>query len=178
MLAISIEQKLPQENANETDASEDRAQSQACHDLTTDDPPPIAQPNFAERHRANDKGGGLRARIAAAADDQRYEQRQHHSAGNFRLELPHRSGGEHFAQKQRSQPAGAFTNHDQQRHLEIRPFEGLHAADFLNIFGRLFLHDIDDIVDVDDAFDSALRIDNGYHQEMVPHEKLAQGLLV
>ena len=62
------------------------------------------------------------------------------------LEEAHRRRRQHLAEKQRgSQPARlriiAQTN------FEVRRVEGLHAADLLDVFGRLFLHDVDDVVE-------------------------------
>src|SRR5438128_1728800 len=79
----------PSENAREPDRSEDRAEHEACGDLSPDHSPPVSQANLAERHGSNHERGGLRARISAAADDQRNEQCEYHRALDLLLEISH-----------------------------------------------------------------------------------------
>ena len=62
--------------------------------------------------------------------------------------------------------------------LEVRRVEGLHAAQLLDVLGRLLLHDVDDVVDGDDALHAALGVDDRHGQEVVLGEQLAHRLLV
>jgi len=61
---------------------------------------PVPQRQFPQRQRADDKRRGLRAAIAASADDKRDEERQHNGAGNFIFKVSHGRGREHFTEKQ------------------------------------------------------------------------------
>ncbi len=92
--------------------------------------------------------------------------------------MPHRRSRQHLADKERGQPACALADHAQQGNLEIGLVERLDAAKFLDIFGRFLLNDIDDVVQVDDAFDAPRRIDHRHHKKMMAHKESAERLLV
>ncbi len=51
--------------------AENGAHQQAGHEFAADDPPPVGEPDLAQRHGANDQRRGLRARVAAARKDGR-----------------------------------------------------------------------------------------------------------
>ena len=91
------------------------------------------EPDLAERQRADDERRRLRPRVAAAGDDQRHEQRQHDRLRDLRLEGAHRRGGQHLAQEQRRQPAGALLNHPPKRDVHVGLVERLGAADALDV---------------------------------------------
>ena len=82
-----------------------------AHDLAPHHAPPVAQRDLAERQRADDQRRRLRPGVAAARDDQRHEQREHDGLRDLLLEEAHRRRGQHFAEEQRRQPAGALLDH-------------------------------------------------------------------
>src|SRR5262249_38148957 len=70
----------------ESDGTEDGSQQDPGQDLAAHHAPPVAQLDLAQRQGADDQGGRLRARVAAAGDDQGDEQRQDDRAGDLTLE--------------------------------------------------------------------------------------------
>ena len=81
--------------------------------------------DLAERQRADDQRRRLRAGVAAARDDQRHEQRQHDRLRDLRLEEAHRRRGQHFAEEQRRQPAGALLDHPREARSPCTARRGL-----------------------------------------------------
>ena len=61
---------------------------------------------------------------------------------------------------------------------EIRHVEGFHAAELLGVLGRLFLDDVDDIVDGHDALHLAVLVDDGDDVEVVLGEEPRDRLLI
>ena len=64
------------------------AEREPGENLAPHHPPPVAEPDFAERQRADDERRRLRARVAAAGDDQRHEQRQDDGLRDLRSKTP------------------------------------------------------------------------------------------
>ena len=69
-------------------------------------------------------------------------------------------GGEHLADEQHREPADALAHHVDQRDLEVGGVEGFGTADLLDVLGRLFLDDVDDVVDGDDALHPSFGVDD------------------
>ncbi len=95
----------PHHHAHRRDAAEDRAEHDAHLDLAAKHAEPVGDANFAERHRADRRREGLRARVAAARDDDQQERRQR-CLVELVLEEAERGRGEHLAD-QDGQPARA-----------------------------------------------------------------------
>ena len=76
-----------------------------------------------------------------------------------------------------SQPA-RFLIMRPERRLQVGRVEGLHAADLLDVLGGLLLHDVDDVVDGDDALHAALGVDDRDRHQVVVGEDLRHRLLV
>jgi len=83
VLPVGPAQRVPKKNSRDADDPEDCSEYYTREQLPADHFPPIAKPNFAERHRPNHQCCGLRARISSAADNQRDEQGKNHRARNF-----------------------------------------------------------------------------------------------
>ncbi len=58
---------------------------------------------------------------------------------------------QHLAQEQRAQPARAFADHAAESDLHVRLVDGLHAAEFLNVFGAFRQDRVDHVVHGHDA---------------------------
>ncbi len=58
--------------------------------------------------------------------------------------------------KRTDEPDDAFPEKFEQRHFEIGFVEGFGTADLLDIFGKFFLGDPEDVVDGDDAEEDLL----------------------
>src|SRR5437867_1733070 len=91
---------FPQHDADESDRAEERAKNDAGDDLAPKDPPPVAQPQLVQRESADDERSRLRSGVAAAADDQRDEERQDDSVRNLSLEITHRRRREHLTEEE------------------------------------------------------------------------------
>lgn len=157
MGAVVVEAEiLPERDAADADHAKDRAKHQAGGQLAQCHPPPVAEADFAQRQRPDDERGRLRAGIAAGAHDQWNEQGQHDRLFQLALVALHRVGGQHLADKQRAQPAGALLDHRQKTHLHIGLVESFHAAETMHVLGRFRDHRVDDVVDGDDAEELAV----------------------
>ena len=64
------------------------------------------------------------------------------------------------------------------RDLQVRRVERFHAAELLDVLGRLLLHDVDDVVDGDDALHPPFGVDHRDRHEVVLREEPADRLLV
>ena len=91
--------------------------------------------HLAQRERADDERRRLRSGVAAARDDERDEQREHDRALDLGLEGAHRRRGEHLAEEQRREPAGALLDHPAERDDHVGLVEGFRAADPLDVLG-------------------------------------------
>src|SRR5207237_7199185 len=105
-----------------------------------------AQPELPERERAHDERGRLRARVPAAADDERHEERQDDGAGDLALEAAHGRRRQHLADEERREPARPLAYHAPEAGLQIGGVQGLHAAELLDVLGRLLLDAVADVV--------------------------------
>ena len=147
----------------------------AGRELAPDDAPPVAQPDLAERHRADDQRRRLRARVAAARDDERDEEREHDRARDLVLEVrPSRVAVSISPTNSADSQPARFGASSPKPTLEVGRVEGLHAAELLDVLGGLFLHDVDDVVDGDDALHAALGVDDRDGDEVVLGEELAR----
>ena len=115
---------LPEDDADEADAAEDGAEGEAGGELAERDAPPVLERELAQRERADDERGGLRAGIAAGADDERDEEREHHRLADLPLEEAHRGGGEHLAEEERGEPAGALPDHREEADVACTAHRG------------------------------------------------------
>ena len=68
----------------------------------------------------------------------------------------HGAGREQLTDEQHREPPCALRNHFRQRRLHVRKLDGFHTAELLNVFGLLFLDDVDDVVNRDDAQHAAV----------------------
>ena len=101
MWAIGVgEDQSPQNDAGEADNAKDSTEQEPGHELTPDDPPPIGDSKFAERHSLDDEGRCLGATIAAAGDDEGYEEGKDDGFRDLVFEVSHGRGGEHFAEEE------------------------------------------------------------------------------
>ena len=169
---------LPRHDANEADGAEHCAEGEPGQHFAAENAEPVAQAQFSERQRSDDQRRGLRAGVAAAADDERHEQREHDGARDLRLEEAHRRCGEHLAQKQRGEPAGALGDHRAHADLQIRRVERGLAAQFLDVFGRFLLRDVEHVIDSDDAEHVSLAVGDRQRQAIVFLERLEHFLAV
>ena len=156
MVAVVLESDpLPEHDAQRANRTEDRAEREPGGQFPRRDAPPVPEPHLAQGERADDQRRGLRPGVAARADDQRDEQREHHRLGNLDLEVADRRCREHLAEEQRRQPPGPFAQHRHEAHLHVRLVQRFHAAELLGVFGLLLLDHVDHVVhghDTDHAF--------------------------
>src|SRR5690606_39857434 len=97
------------DQARDPDAGEGKkAEGQAKHEADGEFPsyhaPPVAQPHLARGHGANDEGGGLRAGVAAARDDEGHEDGESADGGDEDLEAADGGGSEDAAEEEDDQP--------------------------------------------------------------------------
>ncbi|CDX57455.1 hypothetical protein MPL3365_270058 [Mesorhizobium plurifarium] len=178
MRAVVVEAEiLPERDAADADDAEDRAEHHPGRQLAQRHPPPVAQPDLAQRQRADNERRRLRAGIAAGAHDQRDEQGQHDRLFQLALVALHGVGRQHLAEEQRAEPAGALLDHGEKTHLHIGLVQRLHAAEAMHVLGRLLDHRVDDVVDGDDAEDPAV-IDDRQSEQVVFGDGLRQVLAI
>src|SRR5262249_42534106 len=168
VLPVEVEEELPGQDADEAQGGEEEPEREAGHELAPDDAPPVAQLELAEREGAYYQCGGLRAGVAAAADDEGNEEGEDDAGGSAPLrEEAHGPRREHLAQEQPRQPPAALPQHLSEADAQVRRVEGFHAAQLLDVLGRLLLHDVDDVVDGDDALHPALGVDDRHGDEVL-----------
>ena len=104
-----VGERRPDRDPQESDRAENAAQRQARRRLRGE-PPATSRASVSSptRQRADHERRRLRSRVAAARDDQRHEQREHHGARDLLLEESHRGRRQHLAEEQHHQPAGAL----------------------------------------------------------------------
>ena len=169
---------MPDDDPEETDRPEQAPENQSCAELSPDDAPPIPNSDLSERHGPDDQRCGLGTGIATAADDEWHEEGEDDRPGDLLLVKPHRRRGEHLPEKQRGQPAPPLPNHSPEPDSHIRRVERLHAADFLNVLGRLLADNVDDVVDGHDPLHSAFGVHDGDGDEIVIGHDSAHDLLI
>ena len=148
----------PQHDAQKANRAQDRAQDQAAHQLAAQDAGPVVVLKLTQGQRADDQRRRLRARVTAAADDERDKQRQHHRARDLGFKVAHGRRGKHLADEQHQQPARALFDHVHKRTVHIRRFQGLHTAELLDVLGRFFLGNVEHVVDGDNPQQHPARI--------------------
>ena len=178
MRAVGMERRLPEQDAREPDGPEDGAQGEARDQLSPDDAEPVAQPYLAQRHRADDERRRLRARVAAAGNDQGHEEREHQRFVDLFLEEAHRGGREHLAEEERRQPARALLDHAADGDREVGLSERLAAAHLLDVLGRFFRENLHHVVGGDDSLHVSGRIDDGQRHEAAALEDARDRLLI
>ena len=62
------------------------------------------------------------------------------------MEVAHGRSGQHLSEKQGGKPASSLSHHLEERRFQIGRVQGFHAAHLLDVFGRFFLGDIEDVV--------------------------------
>ena len=156
MRAVDVGERRPERDAQEADAAEDarraRGRPAISRRMTRHQ---SREPHLAERQRADDQRRRLRAGVAAARDDERHEQREHDRLRDLRLEDAHRRRGQHFAEEQRRQPAGALLDHAPERDVHVGLVERFRSADPLDFPRRRRLGHVQHVVDRDDADEHA-----------------------
>ena len=90
----------------------------------------------------------------------RDEHREDDRAGDLVLEEAHGRGREHFADEENDEPGRALANHRRQRRAHVGLVEGLETAELLEIAGRLFLGDVEHIVEGHDSRQPAVVVDD------------------
>ena len=90
----------------------------------------------------------------------------------------HRAGGQHLAQEQHAQPAGALAQHLEEADLHVRLVQCLHAAELVRVFGGLFDQRVEHVVYGDDAKHLLLRVDHRNRQQIVAADQPRHFLLV
>ena len=170
--------ELPDHDAYDGQATEDGAEHHAGGHFAQGHLPPVAQAQFAQRQAADQQRGRLRTGVATRAHDQRNEQGQHHRARQFVLVVLHRAGGQHLADEQHAQPAGALAQHLEEADLHVRLVQRLHAAELVRVFGGLFDQRIEDVIDGDDAEHVLLRVHHRNGQQIVAADQPRHVFLV
>src|SRR4029450_4922783 len=84
--------------------------------------------DLVEGEGADDERGGLRARVAARAHDERNEEGEHDGAAQLALEVLHGGGGEHLAEEQRAEPARPLLDHGAEADARVGLVQVLDAA--------------------------------------------------
>ncbi len=179
VLAVVVQaEQLPGHDADDRQHAEDGTQGDAGRHFAQRHLPPVAQAQFAQGQAADQQRGGLRTGIAAGAHDQRNEQREHHGAGQLVLVMLHGAGGEHFAEEQHAEPAGALAQHLEEADLHVRLFQRFHAAELVRVLGGFFDQRIQDVIHGDDAQHLLARIDHGNGEQVVATDQLSHFFLV
>ena len=167
MLTVNAGDGVPQGDTQKADRAQHHAQHKAGRELAADDAPPVPQVHLAECHRPDHQRRRLGARIAAARNDERNEQRQDHGLRDFFLEKCHRRRREHFAEEQRGQPAGTLSDHPPERDRQIRRVERFHAAELQDVFCRLGFDDVHHVVKRDPAEELPAGVHHGDRRHVV-----------
>src|SRR5580698_5940045 len=90
------EDQSPQHDAGEADNAKDSTEQEPGHEFTPDDAEPVGNGEFAECHGLDDEGRCLGAAIAAAGNDEGYEEGKDDSFRDLVFEVSHGRGSEHF----------------------------------------------------------------------------------
>ena len=129
--------------ADHADDAQDAPEREPGGQLAEGHTPPVAQAELPQRERADDQRGRLRAGVAARADDQRDEEREHDGSRDLALEVAHRRGRQHLAEKQRREPARALPDHAGEGDLRVRLLERLETAEALGLVRVVPDHGVD-----------------------------------
>jgi hypothetical protein len=151
---------------NKTHHAHDRAQHESgAHLMPT--APGVFEAHFADSDSADDGAGGLRAGVAAGADQERDEKRQGDLGLQFVPEHTHDRAGQHLGEEQHQQPADSLVDNGENRRAQILVLQRLRTAHALHVFGELIVQHIDHIIMSDDAHKSPAVINNGDGKEVV-----------
>ena len=124
---------------------------------------------------ADDQRRGLRARVAAAADDERHEEGEDHGARDLVFVVAHGGGGEHLAEEERGQPAPALLHHRPERDLRVGRVQRFEAAHLLDVLGGLRAHGVQHRVHGQRAHELAPLVHHRRADEVVARERLGGG---
>src|SRR6266404_4524367 len=130
-------QILPERDSEKTNGSKNQAKGKSREKFLADHTKPVNQTQFAQSHRPDNQCCCLRSGIAAPGNDERQKHRQNRGLLDLAVITLHRRGGEHFSEKENDQPGRSFLYHAQQRDGGVRLVQRFHAANFLDVFGRL-----------------------------------------
>ena len=133
---------------------------------------------IAEGQAAYDRGGRLRAGVAAGAHQHGDEGDKPRLHSEHILKLCEYHARKGRRQHQEHQPRDAVFPHLKRAGSGIRLVGRRHTGHDFKVFRRLFFHDVDDVVNGDDADESALEIDHRYRHKVVVGYLFRNALLI
>lgn len=142
-------------------SSHAEAEDEADDELAADDAPPGGGAGVTDGECADHEGGGLRAGITTAADEEGEERDESKDFADGFFEDGHAGAGKDVDEDQADEPADALAIKLEKGGITETDFDGVDLAEFLEVFGGFLLDDVEDVVNRDDAEKDVISVDDG-----------------
>ncbi len=152
---------------HEIRAAEAGAAKQRHAQLLPDDMAEVGKLHLVERECADHGGARLRAAVAARAGEHRNEGIEHNAGRQSRFVMVEDDAGEGRREHEDEQPRDTRLPRFQYTGLEIGLVRGQHGRHLFEVLRGLLLHDVDGVVNGDDADEPVFLIDDRQSDEVV-----------
>ena len=138
----------------------------------------VTRLGVAQRQTSYDRRRGLSAGVAAGTHEHRDKGDKPRLNRKLILKLCEYHAGKGRRQHQEHQPGYAVFPHLQRTRAGIGLVGRSHTCHDFKVLGGLFFHDVDDVVNGDDADETPLKVNNGYCHKVIVGYLLGDALLV
>ena len=146
--------------------------------LFPDDAKNVGKLHLVQAQRANDRNACLRAAVAAGAGEHGNECIENQAGGKRGLIMAQNDAGEGRGKHQDQKPRDTRFPGFQNTGFQIGLVRRQHGRHFFKVLRGLFFHDVDRVVDGDDADKTVFRVHHGHGDEVVPGELLGDVLFI